>query len=60
MEMQCFCFERGIECTLVRVMEQLQATIKAAKQSRYFGNAHWADILCNLHHTVIQTNKQKN
>lgn len=31
-EMQCFCFERGIECTLVWVMEQLQAGIKAAVQ----------------------------
>lgn len=36
-------------------MEQLQATIKAVEQSRYFGSAHWADILCNLHHTLIQT-----
>ena len=34
-QMQCFCFERGTECTLVWVMEQLQATIKAAEQSKH-------------------------
>lgn len=39
------------------MVEQLQATIKALEQSRYFGDAHWADILCNLHHTLIQTKK---
>lgn len=57
MERKCFCFERGIECTLVWVMEQLQATIKAVEQSQRCGNAHWADTLCNLHYTTIQTNK---
>lgn len=35
MEMQCFCCERGKECTLVWVMEQLQATIKALEQSKH-------------------------
>lgn len=34
-EMQCFCFEKGIECTLVWVMEQLQAAIKAVEPSKH-------------------------
>lgn len=33
--MQCFCFSKGIECTLVWVMEQLQTTIKAVEPSKH-------------------------
>lgn len=34
-EIQWFCFERDIECTLAWMMEQLQATIKAVEQSKH-------------------------
>lgn len=45
-EMQCFCFAKGIECTLVWVMEQLQASIKALKAlNSPSEDSQWADIL---------------
>lgn len=34
-EKQCFCLGEGVECTLVRVMEQLQVTIKASKHRTF-------------------------